>query len=301
MSDPEIVVLREAIAQRPRSDDIAQRRRDIDARGRQNKLAADVTVEPVTANGVASEWTTTPDADRGKAILYLHGGGYVIGSLDSHRHLAAEAGRAAGARTLAIDYRLAPEHPFPAAVDDALAAYRFLLANGVQPGGVTIAGDSAGGGLVVAAMLAIRDAGLAQPACGWTISPWVDMEAIGDSMVSKAATDPTVQKAGILDMAKHYLNGADPRSPLAAPIYGDLHGLSPLLIQVGAAETLLDDAIRLAQVAGIADVAVDLQIWPEMIHVWHVYHPELAAGRRAIAAGGQFARAMTSRGSRSGF
>ena len=301
MSDPEIVVLREAIAQRPRSDDIAQRRRDIDARGRQNKLAADVTVEPVTANGVASEWTTTPDADRGKAILYLHGGGYVIGSLDSHRHLAAEAGRAAGARTLAIDYRLAPEHPFPAAVDDALAAYRFLLANGVQPGGVTIAGDSAGGGLVVAAMLAIRDAGLAQPACGWTISPWVDMEAIGDSMVSKAATDPTVQKAGILDMAKHYLNGADPRSPLAAPIYADLRGLSPLLIQVGAAETLLDDAIRLAQVAGIADVAVDLQIWPEMIHVWHVYHPELAAGRRAIAAGGQFARAMTSRGSRSGF
>jgi acetyl esterase/lipase len=301
MSDPEIVALREAIARRPRSDDIAQRRRDIDARGRQNKLAADVTVEPVTANGVKSEWTSTLDADRSKAVLYLHGGGYVIGSLDSHRHLAAEAGRAARARTLAIDYRLAPEHPFPAAVDDTLAAYRFLLANGVPSGGITIAGDSAGGGLVVAAMLAIRDAGLPQPACGWTISPWVDMEAIGESMIGKAATDPTVQKAGILDMAKHYLNGADPRSPLAAPIYGDLRGLAPLLIQVGAAETLLDDAVRLAQVAGAADVAVDLQIWPEMIHVWHVYYPELAAGRRAIAAGGEFARAMTSRGSRSGF
>jgi epsilon-lactone hydrolase len=301
MSDPEIVALREAIARRPRSDDIAQRRRDIDARGRQNKLAADVTVEPVTANGVKSEWTSTLDADRSKAVLYLHGGGYVIGSLDSHRHLAAEAGRAARARTLAIDYRLAPEHPFPAAVDDTLAAYRFLLANGVPSGGITVAGDSAGGGLVVAAMLAIRDAGLPQPACGWTISPWVDMEAIGDSMIGKAATDPTVQKAGILDMAKHYLNGADPRSPLAAPIYGDLRGLAPLLIQAGAAETLLDDAVRLAQVAGAADVAVDLQIWPEMIHVWHVYYPELAAGRRAIAAGGEFARAMTSRGSRSGF
>ena len=301
MSDPEIVALRDVIAKRPRSDDIAQRRRDIDARGRQNKLAADVTVEPVTANGVKAEWTSTPDADRGKAILYLHGGGYVIGSLDSHRHLAAEAGRAARSRTLAIDYRLAPEHPFPAAVDDSLAAYRFLLANGVPSGGITIAGDSAGGGLAVAAMLAIRDAGLPQPACGWTISPWVDMEAIGDSMVGKAASDPTVQKAGILDMAKHYLNGADPRSPLAAPIYGDLRGIAPLLIQVGAAETLLDDAIRLAQVAGAADVAVDLQIWPEMIHVWHVYYPELTAGRRAIAAGGEFARAMTSRGSRSGF
>jgi epsilon-lactone hydrolase len=301
MSDPEIVALRELIASRPRSDDIAQRRRDIDARGVQNRLPPDVTVEPVSANGVSSEWTVTPDADRSKAVLYLHGGGYVIGSLDSHRHLAAEVGRAARARTLAIDYRMAPEHPFPAAVDDALAAYRFLLSSGVQSGGVTIAGDSAGGGLVVAAMLAIRDAGLPQPACGWTISPWVDMEAIGDSMVSKAATDPTVQKAGILDMAKHYLNGADPRSPLAAPLYADLRGLAPLLIQVGAAETLLDDAVRLAQVAGAADVAVDLQIWAEMIHVWHVYHPQLAAGRRAIAVGGEFARAMTARGSRSGF
>jgi monoterpene epsilon-lactone hydrolase len=301
MSDPEITALREIIAKRVRSDDIGQRRRDIDARGKQYKLAADVIVEPITANGVKAEWTSTPDAGRSKAILYLHGGGYVIGSLDSHRHVAAEAGRAARARTLALDYRLAPEYPFPAAVDDAVAGYRFLLAAGVPPDGITIAGDSAGGGLVVAAMQAIRDAGLRQPACGWAISPWVDMEAIGDSMTSKAATDPTVQKAGILDMANLYLHGADPRSPLAAPIYGDLRGLAPLLIQVGAAETLLDDAIRLAQVAGAADVAVDLQIWPEMIHVWHLYHPELAAGRRAIAAGGEFAHAMTSRGSRSGF
>ena len=301
MSDLEIVALREVIAKRERSDDIAQRRRDIDARGLAYKLASDVAVEPVSANGVKSEWTTTPDADRSKAVLYLHGGGYVIGSLDSHRHLCAEVGRAARARTLAIDYRLAPEHPFPAAVDDSLAAYRFLLSSGIPASGITIAGDSAGGGLVVAAMLAIRDAGLPQPACGWPISPWVDMEAIGDSMTGKAATDPTVQKAGILDMAKHYLGGANPRSPLAAPLYADLRGLAPLLIQVGAAETLLDDAIRLAQVAGAADVAVDLQVWPEMIHVWHIYHPELAAGRRAIAGGGDFARAMTSRGSRSGF
>jgi epsilon-lactone hydrolase len=301
MSDPEITALREIIAKRVRSDDIGQRRRDIDARGNQYKLPADVIVEPIIANGVKAEWTSTPDADRSKAILYLHGGGYVIGSLDSHRHVAAEAGRAARARTLALDYRLAPEYPFPAAVDDAVAGYRFLLAAGVSPDGITIAGDSAGGGLVVAAMLAIRDAHLPQPACGWAISPWVDMEAIGDSMTSKAATDPTVQKAGILDMAKLYLHGADPRSPLAAPIYGDLRDLAPLLIQVGAAETLLDDAIRLAQVAGAADVAVDLQIWPEMIHVWHLYYPELSAGRRAIGAGGEFARAMTARGSRSGF
>ncbi len=301
MSDPEIIALRQVIAKRVRSDDIAQRRRDIDDRGLAYALPADVRVEPVAANGVRSEWTSTPDADRSKVVLYLHGGGYVIGSLDSHRHLAAEVGRAARSRTLAIDYRLAPEHPFPAAVDDALAAYRFLLSSGIQPGGITIAGDSAGGGLVVAAMLAIRDAGLPQPACGWPISPWADMEAIGDSMTGKADIDPTVQKASIVDMAKLYLNGADPRSRLAAPIYADLRGLAPLLIQVGAAETLLDDAIRLSQVAGAADVAVDLQIWPEMIHVWHIYHPELAAARRAIAAGGEFAKAMASRGSRSAF
>jgi epsilon-lactone hydrolase len=245
--------------------------------------------------------TLQPDTERSKVILYLHGGGYVIGSLDSHRHLVAEGGRAAGARTLALDYRLAPEHPFPAAVEDAVAGFGFLLASGVQPSGIAIAGDSAGGGLVVAAMLALRDAGLAQPACGWVISPWVDMEAIGASMTTKAAIDPTVQRAALLDLAKHYLNGADPRSPLAAPIHADLRGLAPLLIQVGAAETLLDDAIRLAQIAGAADVAVDLQIWPEMIHVWHLYHRELSAGCRAIAAGGEFVRAMTSRGSRSGF
>jgi epsilon-lactone hydrolase len=301
MSDPEISALREIIAKRERSDDLGQRRREMDARFGQYALAADVVVEPVDANGVKAEWTSTPDADRSKAILYLHGGGYVMGSLDSHRHVASEVGRTARARTLALDYRLAPEHPFPAAVEDAVASYRFLLAGDMQPGGITIAGDSAGGGLVVAAMLAIRDAGLAQPACGWAISPWVDMEAIGASMTSKATTDPSVERAGILDIARAYLNGADPRSPLAAPIYADLRGLPPLLIQVGAAETLLDDAIRLAQVAGAADVAVDLQIWPEMIHVWHLYYRELSAGRRAIAAGGEFARAMMSRGPRAGF
>ena len=150
--------------------------------------------------------------------------------------------------------------------DAAVGGYRYLLARGLKPGRIAIDGDSAGGGLVVAAMLAIRDAGLPQPGCGWSISPWVDMEATGETMVSKS-TDPTVQKAGILDMARLYLNAADPHSPLAAPIYADLTGLAPLLIQVGAAETLLDDAIRLARVAGAADVRVDLQIWPEMIHV----------------------------------
>jgi acetyl esterase/lipase len=291
MSDPQIGALRAKLASRPRSDDYRQRRRDIDARGLAYRLAADVAVEPVTANGVRAEWTMTPPDARDAALLFLHGGGYVIGSLDSHRHLVAEAGRAAGITALALDYRLAPEHPFPAAVDDALAGYRYLLARSLDPGRVAIGGDSAGGGLVVAAMLAIRDAGLPQPACGWCISPWVDMEASGETMTSRAAADPSVQKAGILDMARLYLNGADPRSPLASPIYADLDGLAPLLIQVGATETLLDDALRLAKIAGAADVRVELEIWPEMIHVWHLFHPELDAGRRAIDRGGAFIRA----------
>jgi monoterpene epsilon-lactone hydrolase len=291
MSDAEIGALRAKLAARPRSDDYRQRRKDIDARGLAYGVPADVEVEPVTAGGVRAEWTTTPSAARDAALLYLHGGGYVIGSLDSHRHLVAEAGRACGIAALALDYRLAPEHPFPAAVEDALAGYRFLLGRGLAPGRITIAGDSAGGGLVVAAMLAIRDAGLAQPSCGWCISPWVDMEALGETMTSRALADPTVQRAGLLDMAGLYLNGADPRSPLAAPIYADLTGLAPLMIQVGACETLLDDALRLAGAAGAADLRVDLQIWPEMIHVWHLFHPELTAGRDAIAAGAAFVQA----------
>jgi epsilon-lactone hydrolase len=290
MSDSEIASLRALIAARPRAAEIAQMRRDIDQRGKDFGLAADVAVQTVDAHGVRAEWTSTPDADRSSAILYLHGGGYVIGSLDSHRHVAAEVGRASGARTLAVDYRLAPEHPFPAPVEDTLTAYRYLLENDIQPKHIALAGDSAGGGLVVGALLAIREAGLPLPGCGWCISPWVDMEALGASYVDRAATDPTVQKATIELMAQRYLGGADPRHPHVAPIYGDLRGLPPLLIQVGAVETLLDDSISLARKAGIADVAVDLQIWPEMIHVWHLYFPLLSAGRRAIAAGGSFVR-----------
>ena len=290
MSDPEIAALRALIASRPRASEIAQMRKDIDARGLDFGLPSDVVTEKVSANGVPAEWTSTPGADTSQAILYLHGGGYVIGSLDSHRHLAAEAGRAAGTRTLAIDYRMAPEHPFPAAVEDSVAAYRFLLDSGIAAGSIAIAGDSAGGGLVVGAILAIRDAGLALPGCAWCISPWVDMEALGQSFTDRAAADPTVQAPTIRFMAEAYLAGADPRSVYAAPLYGDLRGLPPMLIQVGACETLVDDSIQLARRAGIADVLVDLQIWPEMIHVWHLYHPVLSAGRRAIASGGSFVR-----------
>jgi acetyl esterase/lipase len=290
MADPEIAKLRAVIAATPRATEIAQMRLDSDARGKAFGLADDVTVQPVSANGVKAEWTSTPDASPANAILYLHGGGYVICSLDSHRHLAAEVGRAAGARTLAIDYRLAPEHPFPAPIEDTVAAYRYLLDSGLKPNRIALAGDSAGGGLVIGSMLAIREAGLPLPACGWCISPWVDMEALGGSFVDRAETDPTVQKATILMMAGLYLGDADPRHPHAAPLYGDLRGLPPLLIQVGSVETLLDDSIALARKAGVAEVPVSLQIWPEMIHIWHLFFPVLSAARRAIASGGSFVR-----------
>ena len=291
MSDTEIGALREKLASRVRSDDYRQRRKDMDAAFSQYPVARDVTVEPVTANGVRAEWTSTPQDDRDAALLYVHGGGYVIGSLDSHRHLVSEAGRAAkpGHWRSITAWRRNIRSPRRSRMPSPAIA---TCCPRDRPGRIAIAGDSAGGGLVVAAMLAIRDAGLEQPACGWCISPWVDMEGIGETMSTKEAADPMVQRAPLLDMARLYLGGADPRAPLAAPIYADLTGLAPLLIQVGAAETLLDDAIRLAKVAGAADVRVDLQIWPEMVHVWHIFHPELKAGRRAIEQGGAFVRTM---------
>ena len=295
MPDQEIAALRALLAQRPRPDALADRRASFDAFAKVFPTAADIAVETVSANGVPAEWTSAPNAGRTGAVLYLHGGGYVIGSLDSHRHLASEIARDTGGRTLALHYRLAPEHPFPAPVEDALAGYRYLLAQGIAPERIAIAGDSAGGGLVVAALIAIRDAGLAQPACGWCISPWVDMEGIGASMTGLAATDPIVQKEPLLEMSALYLNGADPRSPLAAPLYADLRGIAPLFIQVGAAETLLDDATRLASAAGAADVPVTLEVWPEMVHVWHLFHPKLASGRRAVSVGARFVRAAMDR------
>ena len=291
MSESEIGTLRAMLLSRPRPAGLAERRQRLDALGQAYALAPDVSVTPVDANGVPAEWTSTPTADVSRVILFLHGGGYVSGSIASHRHLVAEAGRAAGARTLALDYRRAPEHPFPAAVDDAMAGYRFLLSTGVAPSRICIAGDSAGGGMTLAALVTIRDAGLTPPGCAWCISPWVDLECIGASMASKSAADPMIQRDYLREIGGMYLNGADPRSPLAVPLHAELAGLPPMLIQVGTAETLLDDAVRLAGRAAEADVRVTLETWPGMIHVWHLFHPQLAEGRRAIAAAGRFIRA----------
>ena len=213
------------IAQAP---SLAEQRAGFEQMAAMFPVDADIKREPVTANGVKAEWVSAPEADPGRAILYLHGGGYVIGSINTHRSLAARLSRAAKARVLVIDYRLAPEHPFPAAVDDSVAAYRWMLAQGLKPSRIAVSGDSAGGGLSAATLVAIRDAKLPLPAAGALLSPWVDMEGIGESMTSKDSVDPMVHKEGLLGMAKAYLGGQNPRSPLAAPLYADLAGLPPL-------------------------------------------------------------------------
>lgn len=231
----------------------------------------DVTVERVDAGGVAADWVSAPGADASKAVLYLHGGGYVIGSAVTHRELASRVSRASGARVLVVDYRLAPEHPFPAAVDDAVAAYRWMLGQGIAPSAAAIAGDSAGGGLAVATLLALRDAGDSLPATAVCISPWVDLEMAGDSMTSRAELDPMVQKPTLTEMAAAYLGGADAKSPLASPLHAELGGLPPLLVMVGTSETLMDDAVRLAEKARAAGVEVTYEPWEDMIHIWPMF------------------------------
>ncbi len=275
----------------PGQQSIAETRAGFEQMATAFPVEADVKTEPVSAGGVKAEWVTAPGADANRVVLYLHGGGYVIGSIATHRSLAGRLSRAAKARVLVIDYRLAPEHPFPAAVEDSVKSYRWLLSTGLKPARIAVAGDSAGGGLTVAALVAIKDAKLPTPAAGVCLSPWVDLEGIGDSMKTKAAVDPIVQKEPLLEMAKAYLGGKDARSPLAAPLYADLAGLPPLLIQVGTAETLLDDSNRLAERARKAGVKVTLEPWENMIHVWQLFAPMLEEGQQAIDKIGQFVRA----------
>jgi len=254
---------------------------------------AGVTCTPVEAGGVSAEWSVADGAAEDKVILYVHGGGYVMGSAGSHRDVTGRLSKASGARVLSLNYRLAPEHPFPAPVDDAVAAYRWLLAQGISSSNIAIAGDSAGGGLAFATLLALRDAGDPLPAAGVGISPWVDMEGTGESMTTRAAVDPVVQKEGLLEMAKLYLGDADPKNPLAAPLHANLAGLPPLLIQVGDAETLLDDSIRITERARKAGVDVTLKIWDEMPHVWHMFAPILPEGQQAIEEIGAFFKERT--------
>lgn len=254
---------------------------------------SDVRSELVTADGVDGEWITAPGANRDRIVLYFHGGGYVVGSVNTHRDLMGRISRAAQARVFGLNYRLAPEHPFPAAVEDAFRAYSYLLQQGFRPATIAVAGDSAGGGLTFSSLVAARDAGIALPAAAVSLSPWVDLEGQGRSMTTFATIDPMASHDGVRILARMYLGGKDPRTPLAAPLYADLTGLPPTLIQVGDAEALLDDAKRIADRATIAGVTVELEVWPGMSHVWQRFANFLPAGQQALERVGEFIRAHT--------
>lgn len=232
-------------------------------------LPEGVSGEAVDANGVPCEMQTPPEAGDG-VILFVHGGGYVAGNIASHRNLTGHLALASHCRVLAVDYRLAPESPHPGPVNDAVAAYRWLLDQDIAASDIAISGDSAGGGLTVATQLAIREQGLPMPAASVPISPWVDMTAAGESYQTRAELDPMVSHENISSIAAAFLGpDGDPSDPLASPLEADLTGLPPMLIQVGDHEVLLSDSEALAANAERDGVDVTLAVWPEMIHVWH--------------------------------
>jgi monoterpene epsilon-lactone hydrolase len=233
-------------------------------------LPTDVEVVEVDAGGVRAEWITPHRADTDRVLMYVHGGGYVIGSMETHTRLVGHLAKSAGCRALNLDYRLAPEHPHPAAVEDGVAAYRWLLDRGTESANIVIGGDSAGGGLTVAIALKLRDEGLPQPAGLVPISPWIDLEATGASMESKAEVDLLVDRDSLKLMTDMFLAGQDANDPLAAPLHADLTGLAPMYIQVGGDETLLDDSTRLAANAATAGLDVRLDCFPEMQHVFQM-------------------------------
>jgi acetyl esterase/lipase len=291
MAQSEIDAVRALLSSKPRPVGWLERRKRLDEVGAVWPVADDVEFTEVDVDGVPGEYSMVPGSDASRVLLYFHGGGYCSGSIRSHRRLVTEAGRAARMRTLAVTYRLAPEHPFPAAYDDALSAWQFLRSQGVAASHIAIGGDSAGAGLTLALISRLRDAHEELPACAWVVSPWADLTMSGSTLASKAAVDPIIHKEYLNELADAYLPaGMDKKDPRISPLYADFRNFPSMLIQVGSDETLLADAARLAARAGGADVAVTLQIWPHMIHAWPLWNAHLEDGRRALASSGAFIR-----------
>src|SRR6266568_1230675 len=291
MAQSEIEAVRALLSSKPRPVGWPERRQRLDDVGSVWPVTDDVKLVAVDISGVPGEYSIVPGSDPSRVLIFFHGGGYCAGSILSHRRMVTEACRVAGMRTLAIAYRLAPENPFPAAYDDVLKAWRFLRNQGIPAARIAIGGDSAGAGLAVALINQLRDAHEELPACAWLISPWTDLTMSGSTLATKDAVDPLIHKAYLAELADAYAPPSiDRRDPLISPLFADLAGFPPVLIQVGSAETLLADATRLAESAGAADVDVTLQIWPHMIHAWPVWNAGLQDGRRALAYAGQFIR-----------
>lgn len=290
MSD-EIDAVRALLTSKPRPVGWAERRARIEEVGAVWPVASDIVLETVDCGGVFGELSLAPGSDAARVLMFFHGGGYCSGSIVSHRRMVTEAGRAARMRTFAVDYRLAPEHPYPAAHEDALTAWRSLRERGIAPDHIAVGGDSAGGNLTVALINRLRTAGEPQPACAWLVSPWTDLTMSGASLVTKDAADPLIHKPYLEELAQAYAPAPlYRRDPKISPLFSDLRGFPPVLVQVGSAETLLDDAVRFADAAGVADVNVTLEIWPQMIHAWPLWNARLAAGREALAHMGEFVR-----------
>jgi acetyl esterase/lipase len=262
----------------------------VDANARA-KIRPDTKREQVDAGGVRAEWFTPAGVRKDRVLLYLHGGGYVMGSVETHRSLVDDIGVAAGCRVLSLDYRLAPEAPFPAAIEDAAAAYRWLLDQGVDASRIVIGGDSAGGGLAAATLLSLRDAGDALPAGAALLSAWRDMEGTGESCQTRAREDPMVDPGSLQGMARLYVGDTgNLRDPLASPLLAQLHGLPPLLVQAGDWEVLRDDSTRFAHEVHAAGGNVKLSIWPEMVHVFPFFAHFTPEAREGVKEIGDFLR-----------
>jgi len=289
MGQSEIDAIRALLSSKPRPVGWAERRRRLDEVGSYWPAAYDVEFEAVDVDGVPGEWSIVRGSDASRVLLYFHGGGYCSGSVLSHRRMVTEAGRAAGVRTLAVGYRLAPEHPFPAALDDALTAWRFLRTHGVTAAHIAIGGDSAGGGLTVALINRLRGRDEGLPGCAWLVSPWTDLTMSGATLFTKDAVDPIIHRNYLGELADAYVPAGMARAdPRVSVLHGELKGLPPTLVQAGSAETLLDDSTRFAAAAGAAAVPVTLEVWPHMIHAWHLWNAHLESGRRALASAGAF-------------
>ncbi|MBZ0289416.1 MAG: alpha/beta hydrolase [Anaerolineae bacterium] len=291
MPSPESQKIRAGFVKSPVPDNrpLDIQRREWEESALQMPLPPGTSIEAMDADGIACERVMCGDIDAAKVMLYLHGGGFNAGSPRTHRNLGARLSQAAGIPVLLVDYRLAPEHPFPAGVDDMVRVYRWLLNNRFSAKQISIGGDSAGAGLAMSALLALREAGDTLPVAAVLMSPMADMALAGESISSHATLDPLTSEADLQTAVDYYIGGDDPRNPLVSPVYADLHGLPPLLIHVGDHEVLLSDSIRLAEQATAAGVNVRLDEWPELWHVFQAWG-DLPEAQESLAQIGAWLR-----------
>jgi monoterpene epsilon-lactone hydrolase len=286
------MVAKRRLSPRSAELDVTRERADVESMAGMFKPMGAIRCDPVEANGVPAEWIVPQGLQPARVILFLHGGSFTAGSIASHRTLAGNVAITARSRVLLIDYRLAPEHPFPAAVEDAAAAYEWLLSGGSAPGRIVLAGDSAGGNLALALLVHLRDRRRPLPAAAVCLSPNPDLTYSGESWVFNAKKDILIDERKERQAVDLYLGGVDPRTALVSPYFADLRGLPPLLIQVGSHEVLLSDATHFAEKARQAGVEVTLEVWPGMQHEWQFAAKLMPEGRRAITRIGEFVEAV---------